>query len=172
MNWDAIGAVAELVGAAGVVITLLYLALQVRQNTKALRAATFQAVIDYATGFAETVARDGDLAAIFQRGMADFESLSESERFRFHFQLIALLRRYENFHYQSRMGLLDDDQWEGLRSSLNHLMLRPGSRTWWISNSFLFNSSFRKFLEARFAANDTEPPHAVSRTGRERVPLS
>lgn len=156
MNWNAIGALAELVGAAGVVVTLSYLAAQVRQNTKALRAATFQSVIGYATGFAESVARNADLAAIFQNGMADFESLDEPDRFRFHFQLIALLRRYENMHYQSRMGLLDDDQWEGLRASLNDIMGRPGSSAWWRLNSSLFNSSFRDFLEDRFAANEAQ----------------
>lgn len=161
MNWNAIGAVAEFVGAAGVVVTLLYLAAQVRQNTKALRGSTFQAVIGYATGFAEGVARDGELAGIFQKGMADFESLHETEHLRFHWLLIALLRRYENMHYQSRMGLLDDHQWEGLRASLNHVMQRPGSRAWWRSNSFLFNPSFRDFLEDRLAANDTRVTQAL-----------
>jgi hypothetical protein len=37
MNWDAIGAVAELLGAAGVIVSLGYLAIQIRQNTAALR---------------------------------------------------------------------------------------------------------------------------------------
>jgi hypothetical protein len=39
MNWEAIGAVGETVGALAVLVTLVYLAVQIRQNTKAVRAA-------------------------------------------------------------------------------------------------------------------------------------
>ena len=163
MNWNAIGAIAELVGAAGVVVTLLYLAVQVRQNTKALRAATFQSIIGFATGFAERVAGSGEFATIFETGMADLEALNETERLRFHFQLIALLRRFENIHYQSRMGLIDDEQWEGLRASLHSIMLRPGSRAWWKVNAQLFNPSFRKFLDGRLAASDAQRASVISR---------
>ena len=41
MNWDAIGAIGEIVGAIAVVITLLYLAHQTRINTKAVKTSTF-----------------------------------------------------------------------------------------------------------------------------------
>ncbi|HEX6066480.1 MAG TPA: hypothetical protein VFZ04_19740 [Longimicrobiales bacterium] len=172
MNWNAIGAIAELVAAAGVVVTLLYLAVQVRQNTKALRAATFQNIIGFATGFAERVAGSGEFAAIFETGMADLEALDESERLRFHFQLIALLRRFENIHYQSRMGLIDDEEWEGLRAALHSIMFRPGSRAWWKGNAHLFNSSFREFLDGRLAANDAQgasvmSPERVAANARE-----
>ena len=37
MNWEAVGAIAELLGAIAVFLTLAYLALQVRQNANALR---------------------------------------------------------------------------------------------------------------------------------------
>lgn len=151
-NWTAVGGIAELVGAVGVVVTLLYLAVQIRQNTKAFRAATFQSIIGYATGFAEGIARDGELATLFLAGMADVDALNETEKLRFHFQLVALLRRYENLHYLSRMGHLDDSQWEGLRASLDFIMNNPGSHAWWTANARLFNATFRDFMDRRLAA--------------------
>ncbi len=52
MNWDAVGAVAELAGAGGVILSLVYLAVQIRQNTKqmerterAARGAAYQEVL-------------------------------------------------------------------------------------------------------------------------------
>ena len=42
MNWEAISAIGEILGAAGVIITLAYLAAQIRQNTKVSRGATRQ----------------------------------------------------------------------------------------------------------------------------------
>ena len=47
MNWDALGAIGEIVGAVGVIATLAYLAVQVRQNTGAIRGATLNAVTLY-----------------------------------------------------------------------------------------------------------------------------
>ncbi len=45
MNWDAIGAIAELLGAIGVIASLVYLATQIRQNTRSVRSATYQGLI-------------------------------------------------------------------------------------------------------------------------------
>ncbi|HEY0672819.1 MAG TPA: hypothetical protein VGD27_11155, partial [Longimicrobiales bacterium] len=48
--------------------------------------------------------------------------------------------------------LLDAEEWEGLRASLDFMMRRPGSHAWWKSNASLFNSSFREFMEDRYNA--------------------
>ena len=50
MNWEALGAIGEIVGAVAVVLTLGYLALQIRQNTPSVRASTVQAISDSAQG--------------------------------------------------------------------------------------------------------------------------
>jgi hypothetical protein len=44
MNWEAIGAIGEVLGAIGVICTLLYLTVQIRQNTRALQGATLDAL--------------------------------------------------------------------------------------------------------------------------------
>ena len=47
MNWEAISAVGEVLGAGGVIISLIYLAAQIRQNTRAIRGATLNAVTQH-----------------------------------------------------------------------------------------------------------------------------
>ena len=46
MNWEAAGAIGEIVGAIGVLATLIYLAAQIRDNTRSLQAASLQSVLD------------------------------------------------------------------------------------------------------------------------------
>ena len=46
MNWNAIGAIGEVVGATGVIATLIYLSVQIRQNTKAVRGAALDAITE------------------------------------------------------------------------------------------------------------------------------
>jgi hypothetical protein len=45
MNWDSVGAVGEIVGALAVLITLIYLSVQIRQNTKVARSAALDSSI-------------------------------------------------------------------------------------------------------------------------------
>ncbi len=91
---------------------------------------------------------------IFRAGLADFESLVEMDAARFHFQILGLVRRAENFHYQGQLGLLRDEDWEGLRASMLQLIGSPGARVWWRRNTELFNSSFRDFIERELRARE------------------
>ena len=76
MNWDAIGAVAEALGAIGVMLTLLYLAFQTRQNTHVLdqtrnmhEASTFRANMDGVMNLQAVLAQDDQLALIWKKGL-------------------------------------------------------------------------------------------------------
>ena len=56
LNWDAIGAIAEIAGAFGVILTLIYLAIQLRQNTKASQITAVQNSVENSARFSELVA--------------------------------------------------------------------------------------------------------------------
>lgn len=151
MNWDAVGAVSELIGALAVVATLLYLAAQIRQNTTSVRAATFQTIMGAATAFNESLSRDADLLRVFTTGLTAYGELGREDAARFHFQILSLVRRGENFHYQMQLGLLEDEAWEGLRTSLLQLLGTPVARTWWKQNERLINADFRSFIERQLS---------------------
>ena len=138
MNWDAIGAIAELLGAIGVIASLVYLATQIRQsreqmshNTQALRAGTYQqlrheiyeALHGYmkVPGFSETV----------RSGMADFQQLDDAEAFQFNLWIAGLMGSYENAYYQYRVGLLDEERWQTQRSAVAAFLALPGVVQWW-----------------------------------------
>ncbi len=83
MNWDAIGAVGEILGALAVVITLVYLSIQLRQNTKALHSTATQSAHDQTTGAYRALSLEESLADIWVRGVRDPDSLSDTEIVRF-----------------------------------------------------------------------------------------
>jgi hypothetical protein len=76
MSWDAVGAIAELVGAVAVVITLAFLTVQLRQNTLSTRAAITQSVMSAAAEYLERVASDADLSQVWMRGLSDLAGLA------------------------------------------------------------------------------------------------
>ncbi len=77
MNWEALGAIGETVGALGVIGTLVYLAVQIRQNTKSLRASTYQAVLDSARSDNELVLVHPHLERVYRVGRRDPTALTE-----------------------------------------------------------------------------------------------
>jgi hypothetical protein len=90
MNWDAIGAVAEVLGATGVIASLIYLATQIRQsreqmsqNTQALRAGAYQQLHEY-IGDSVTTVPKADME-IVRLGLQSFKNLNEADAFRFSF---------------------------------------------------------------------------------------
>ena len=140
MNWDAVGAIAELAGAAGVIATLAYLAVQirqstaqVRQNTRASRGAAYQDVIGYLQSILAPAAFDADTSEIIRRGLQDVRGLSEAEHFRFHWIMGGLLTSYDNAFYQYQDGVVSNERWEVLVSQLRWFLAAPGFREWWQS---------------------------------------
>ena len=90
MNWEAIGAIGEIVGALGVIVTLGYLGFQIRQNTAQLeqsrRMSIAAAVSVSATNYRENrryIYTNRDVAVIVLKGLADPESLDETDQYRF-----------------------------------------------------------------------------------------
>ena len=147
MNWDAIGAGAELLGAVGVIASLVYLSVQIRQNTNSIRAASGREVLHEAQRFVTHLSSDPELAELYRRGAADRCSLSEAERYRFGVFVMGTFRNAESLFIQSRRGILSDADWEGIRESLRLFLQRPGIKAWLGERRSQLNGDFVRFLD-------------------------
>ncbi len=138
MNWDAIGAFAELLGAVGVIASLVYLAGQIRQsrdqmsqNTKALRAQSAQQGGDTLQGAIISASSGPAHEEAVRLGLRDSDGLSEEDAHRFNMWMTNMLMGYENLHYQYRAGMLDEDRWRLRRSQLGIPFANPAVASWW-----------------------------------------
>jgi hypothetical protein len=116
MNWDAVGALAELVGALGVVASLAYLAIQIRQstaqsrlNTNAIEASAFQQLLDHHAAFNMKLVDDPRLLEALVS--PDVSSLDPLERRRFLIWVTAFFRSYYNAWSLFEKGLISEAQW-------------------------------------------------------------
>ena len=113
MNWEAIGAIGEITGAFAVVLTLLYLAVQLKQNTGALRSTTWQAVQDAEQRFDSSLVDDPELIALFLRGNSDgMDSLDATERFQYNLIAKQLLDQFQTHPYQYELGMIGEAWWQ------------------------------------------------------------
>ena len=89
MNWDALGAIAELLGAVAVLATLFYLARQIRQNRESVESASAETVLSNITAAFQNAATSPELGRIIFAGQENMSSLNDSERGQFVFWFFA-----------------------------------------------------------------------------------
>ena len=130
MNWDAIGAIGEVVGAVAVVVTLLYVARQIHQANAQTQARARYSFIDAYGRMNSSITESKEVASIFRRGLAGEEfDLDE------HIQFFALLGQFLNTWsvlfdlYED--GLLPENQWSMVRKDIITMLSEPGGKKFW-----------------------------------------
>lgn len=109
MNWEIIGALGEWAGALVVLVTLGYLARQIRENTVLNRVSGSMAIAAAAREIHFLVAGDRDMARLFLVGVEDPDSLDTIDSARFETFWWGVLRQMESFFVQYEEGLMDED---------------------------------------------------------------
>jgi hypothetical protein len=148
VNWEAISAIGQIVGALAVVISLIYLAREVRSNARAARLAAMRSTLDAFNRLSEQIAEHPDLAELFNRGLGDFESLQGVDRTRFNSHMHQIFRNVEDAYHQHLEGHLDPRVWRGLEVVLRDIISTPGIQAWWRLHSQWFaGDEFAKFID-------------------------
>jgi hypothetical protein len=143
MNWDAVAAAGQVIGAGGIIATLIYLARQIKQNTKAMRMSVAHSTAMDARDWNKPLLADADLALVFQ----DPSSLSKKEAARFMELCFSLLRMFENAHYQFQNGTLDAEIWDGYRRLYIAYAKAPGFQAYWKERRQTFRPEFQAFID-------------------------
>jgi hypothetical protein len=112
MNWEAVTAVAEAFGAAAVVISLVYLSVQVRSGSKALQTTMRDSAFHALTEYNLYLISDPDLPWVFQQGCRDATVLDEKQKARFVHAAYAFFKLFENAYLHYLDGSLTGETWE------------------------------------------------------------
>jgi hypothetical protein len=144
MNWEAISAVGEIVGAIAVVVTLMYLAVQIRRGTTATQAASVQSAAALDHEFLIAVGSDPITAQLWATYLSAPQTLSVDQAMQGHLLMTSLLRRLENVRIQMQMGTLSQGGWQSRQSMFNVIASSPGY-------SAFLDSPMAAFLNEGFA---------------------
>ena len=151
MNWEAIGAVGEVLGAAGVIISLLYLAVQIRGDALAKRAATTHDQSIATANVLLSIANNSGLAELYFRGIHDLASLNGAELPRFSALLGHTCRMWEDEFFQWNEGHLDLRLWHGYDAAIGDFFSFPGVQAWWKTRSHWHSEQFQSFIERKLS---------------------
>ena len=160
MNWEAAGAIGEIVGALGVILSLVYLATQIRVQNRESRVAAVNEWTSQWNSFLVSFAENPNLSELWSRGVHDFTSLNPTEVVQFSSQCGRLFRVGESLFDQYRQGRFDPRTWRGVQRTLEDVARFPGAKQWWPTRSHWFSDEFVALVQPWF--DSTEPQRMYS----------
>ncbi|MEQ8694008.1 MAG: hypothetical protein RIC85_01610 [Gammaproteobacteria bacterium] len=163
MSWDAVAAIAEAAGAIGVLISIIYLASQVKQNTEESRINRSQNLVMANADVNALIADSPELAKIMRVGMLDFDALAEDEKFRFSVLYFSFMTKNDFGFHQWQEGKLDARYWKRTEFELRTYLPLAGSLAWWQRDKSRFSEELVEYVDALIA--DSDPANEVPALG-------
>lgn len=146
MTIQDLGSIGELVAAIATVATLLYLAHQIRQNTKVARSSMRHGITD---SVAETgrVLAEGDQLALLMQKHIDGSDLEPHEYLRLQAFAYMGTRNWENIHYQYVSGMLTRQEWGAFRENLKILYQGSLWQDYWARERDIYTEAFQSEID-------------------------
>lgn len=142
-DWGALG---ELIGGAAIIISLIYVGLQIRHNASATRAATNQAFVTQYNEVLLKLTRT-EVREVYWRGLPGLSNLQGSEMAGFSGMMAAIFRMYEGFYLEKREGRFDSEMWEGYTALFADLLSHQGPREYWEMRRHQYSQAFAKVVD-------------------------
>ena len=143
MNWDALGAIAEFIGGLGVILTLVYLSLQIRGSNRIASGHTRQAMSDFAFNISTFRAEHADRYA----RIASSENLTDGDKeFRYWSHMQMMVYGESHFH-QFQLKLIEESNWLGLSTFLKSYVVNAGFQEFWIKEKHSFSDKYSAWID-------------------------
>ena len=148
MNWEAISGIGEILGAIAVVVTLLYLTREVRQNARSLSISALRDTTAQWNQWSEMIASSDGLAKIAVKGNMSFHELSESEKLRYCAWVQSFFDNVESYRSLVIDHEMDDKDLTVLESIVARRLLIPGFISWWVENRSDYSGDFAAWINS------------------------
>jgi hypothetical protein len=156
MNWEAIGAVAELLGSLAVVATLIFLLKQIKTNSIMIQNSTTQGAADAVAAWSRQLTGDPELYRIYRNGLKDDLSLGKEERGIFDLVMFQAFNSISSIFLQYKNGGFDEDRLDKEMHVFESNYDTPGGRASWERQKHMLDISFQKEIETRFNVHKSE----------------
>jgi hypothetical protein len=152
--------IASIISSLAVAVSLIYLGVQIRQNTKHTRAAIYQGRIGRISDQQIALA-DADIVAALIGGNGGVVTPETVKQFQFQRLMNAHFYGWQDTYFQYQHRLIDDDLFQQMRLAVSRALRQPGYRAEW-ANIRVPGTKFTKFVDDILAtvavAEDTRVP--------------
>jgi hypothetical protein len=153
-DWGALG---EVIGGIAIIVSLIYVGAQIKQNTKATKVATDHAFLNIHGALLAPITTDKEFRDIYWRGLGGLSNLQGNEPVAFGAWAIHTFRAWETFWYQWQGGIFDDHVWEGWRVQFCDLFAYTGILETWDSRKHQLSEEFREYVDQNIIDEKSKP---------------
>jgi len=147
---------AEIIGAIAVVVTLIYLAFQVRQNTAALQVATHQDLLSNQIAAMDMVGSNPQVAELWARADEAYDEMTPAERKQYSFVCLSMYNVFQTARFNYEAGLLNEEVWKAwVRGYAAIINTSTGIRKEWKSLRALYTPNIRTVIDEIINETDT-----------------
>ena len=147
MNWAAVSAIGEIIGAVAVIVSLIYVGIQIKENSRAVRSAMANETTAAISSWYSAIGNCQQSTRTFYVGLTRPEELQKEDLAQFFYLGHGLLLEYQAAYYISREGTLDLALQESITKTVYGTAHLPGFRMLWRQRRDLFHPEFRKHID-------------------------
>jgi hypothetical protein len=160
MNWEMLAAIGQLAAVCIGIPSIIYLAVQIREQTKERRQSAVHALTEQWGDLTCALHDSAELSEIYLRGLQSFANLEPVSKLRFSSFFNRFLNHFEAMYFAHGEGLLSASAWGKIERTIGDLIAYPGVQEWWKERRHWHTEEFGRIVDAMIAKG--EKPIAYS----------
>ena len=157
LSLDSAAKIAEVVGAVAVIIGLIFVVFEIRDNTIAQQFSATQTLVSEYNSAVSAI-NDREFVCIYIRAGNDFSGLSQSDKIRFSILMQPVFRTFEQLHYSDLNGTIDVNVYSGFERQFAAMMQLPGNQQYWAVRRDWFGEAFQNYTDTIISENESVGP--------------
>jgi len=147
LDWEMMSAIGQMLGAIGVIISLIYLAAQIRNQNKESRRAAMNVLTTHWSDLNRTLVEDPAMPGLWLRALRNFDDLDGESKLRFGAHLGRFLRFADSLYLGVLDGTLDGRLWRGYERTIADTVAYPGFQKWWATRKHWHTDEFCALID-------------------------
>src|SRR6266436_8328290 len=154
MNWEMLAAIGQLAAVFVGIPSLIYLALQIREQTKERRQSAVNALAVQWGDLTKSLHDNAEFGAIYLRGVQSFNDLDAVSKLRFSSFLNRFFKNFQAMFFSHRDGVLSASLWGEVERTMSDVIAYPGVQQWWEIRRHWHTEEFARVIDAVIARGD------------------
>lgn len=161
MNWEMLAAIGQLAAVFVGIPSLIYLAVQIREQTKERRQSAINALTVQWGDLTRALHEDVEFATVYLRGIQSFDELDAVSKLRFSAFQNRFFKNFEGMYYSRCEGILTPELWGEIERTMSDFLAYDGVRQWWETRKHWHTEKFRHVIDSIIARGDKPTAYAT-----------
>jgi hypothetical protein len=151
MNWEMLAAIGQLAAACVGIPSIIYLAVQIREQTRERRQSAVNALTVQWGDLTRSFHDNAEFCAIYLRGVQSFTDLDAVSKLRFSSFLNRFFKNFQAMFFSHRDGVLSASLWGEVERTMSDVIAYPGVQQWWQTRRHWHTEEFARVIDALIA---------------------